>query len=85
MTAANGYRIHIQDGDHANTTYTFDYLSATTATVSTMDGASPADDFTGASYEIYRREYAPGGPAWELVKGDFISQNLGVGRTEPQR
>jgi len=85
MTAANGYRIHIKDGDHANTTYTFEYVSATSATVSTMDGASPADDFTGASYEIYRREYAPAGPSWELVKGDFISQNLGVGRTEPQR
>lgn len=85
MTAANGYRIHIKDGDHANTTYTFEYVSPTSATVSTMEGASPADDFTGTSYEIYRREYAPGGPAWELVKGDFISQNLGVGRTEPQR
>ena len=85
MTAANGYKINISDGVHANTTYDFTFLSATTATVSTMDGASPADDFTGASYEIWRTDYAPAGPAWELVKGDFISQVLGVGKAEPQR
>jgi len=85
MTAANGYKINISDGIHANTQYTFDYISATTATVSTMDGATPANDFTGATYEIWRNDYAPSGPAWELAKGDFISQNLGVGRTAPQR
>jgi hypothetical protein len=85
MTAANGYKINISDGDHANTSYTFTYTSATTATVSTMDGTSPADDFTGATYEIWRTNYAPAGPAWEMVKGDFISQTLGVGRSEPQR
>jgi hypothetical protein len=81
MTAANGYRIHIKSGLHANTTYTFNYISATTATVGTM----AAGNFTGVAYEIYRREYAPAGPAWQLVKGDFLSSNLGVGRTEPQR
>jgi len=81
MTAANGYRINITSGDHANTTYTFDYVSATSATVSTM----VAGDIVGASYEIYRREYAPAGPAWELLKADFLALALGSGRSEPQR
>lgn len=71
MTAANGWKIWINDGEHKNFIYDFTYTSATTATVSTMTGASPADDFTGAEYEIYKT----GDPAcekrWELLKIDY--------------
>ena len=81
MTVANGYRIHIKDGNHANTTYTFEYVSATSATVGTM----AAGNFTGASYEIYRTDCAPCQKGWELLKLDYNTQLLSVGRTEVQR
>jgi hypothetical protein len=81
MTSANGWKIHIEDGNHANTTYDFDYVSATSATVSTM----AAGNFSGATYELYKTECAAAGPAWELVKVDFLSQALGAGKSEPQR
>lgn len=78
MTSANGYRIHIKDGDHANTTYTFDYASAGSATVSTM----VAGDFTGATYEVYKINCASCQKGWELLKMDYNTQLLGIGRTD---
>ena len=78
MTSANGYRIHIKDGNHANTTYTFDYASATTATVGTM----AAGNFTGASYGIYKTSCASCSKGWELIKVDYNKQLLSIGTAE---
>jgi hypothetical protein len=81
MTAANGWRVWIDDGNHANTTYTFDYVSATSATVSTM----AAGDFSGASYMVYRTDCAPCMQGWELLKVDYNPQLLAYGRAEVMR
>jgi len=81
MTSENGYKIHIKSGLHANTVYDFTYTSPTTATVGTM----LAGDFAGVSYEVFRTNYAGAGPAWELLKVDFLSQALGAGKEEPLR
>jgi len=81
MTSENGWRIHIKDGNHANTTYTFDYVSATSATVSTM----AAGDFSGVSYEIYKTDCAPCQKGWELFKVDYNPQLITYGRGEVLR
>lgn len=81
MTSARGWRINIETGNHANTTYTFDYASATTATVSTM----AAGNFTGASYEVYRTQCATCSKGWELLKVDYNPQVLAYGTAEVRR
>lgn len=85
MTAANGWRIWIKDGVHKNETYSFTYTSATGATVSTMAGTSPTNDFTGASYEVYRTSCGACMAAWELNKIHFDAAVLSVGNSEPKR
>lgn len=80
MTAANGWKIWIDDGEHKNFLYDFTYVSSTSATVSTMTGASPADDFTGASYELFITGEASCQKRWELMKIDFTLRPLTVGK-----
>lgn len=81
MTSANGYRIWIKDGDHANTTYTFDYVSSTEGTVGTME----AGNFTGAAYEIYRTHCPRCSKGWELLRVDYNAELLSIGKAEIQR
>jgi hypothetical protein len=85
MTADNDFYIWIKDGDHKNEVYTFTYVSATSATVSTMTGTSPADDFTGASYEVFRRNYAPAGRRWELDLTEMSIDAQNIGKSEALR
>jgi hypothetical protein len=80
MTAANGWKIWVEDGEHKNYVYDFTYVSATSATVSTMTGTSPADDFTGASYEVYKTGDAACAYRWELLKIDYNIKPLSVGK-----
>ena len=80
MTAANGWKIWIDDGEHKNFIYDFTYVSATSATVSTMTGTSPADDFTGASYELFITGNAACEKRWEMTKIDFNIKPLNVGK-----
>jgi len=80
MTAANGWKIWIEDGEHKNYVYDFTYVSATSATVSTMTGASPADDFTGASYEVYKTGDAACAKRWELLKIDYNVKAMSIGK-----
>ena len=80
MTAANGWKIWVEDGEHKNFVYDFTYVSPTSATVSTMTGASPADDFTGASYELYRTGHAACAKRWELLKIDYTVKAMSVGK-----
>lgn len=80
MTAANGWRIWVNDGEHKNFIYTFTYVSATSATVSTMTGASPADDFAGAPYEIFKVGDPACAKRWELLKLDFNSKPIAIGK-----
>ncbi len=81
MTVDNDYRIWIKDGDHANTSYTFEYVSATSGTVSTM----VAGNFSGASYEIYKTGCAICSKPWELLKMEYNTEILSIGKTEIQR
>lgn len=81
MTAANGWKIHIRDGDHANTTYDFTYVSTTSATVGTME----AGNFAGANYELFRSGYAPAAHRWSLKQIDYSSKSLSIGKAEPIR
>lgn len=67
MTAANGYKIWIDSGDHANTTYDFTYASATSATVSTLG----AGDISGATYQIFKTGDAACSLGWELTRADY--------------
>jgi len=80
MTSDNGWKIWIDDGEHKNFVYDFDYVSPTSATVSTMTGASPADDFTGASYELFKTGDASCAKRWELLKIDYNLKPLTVGK-----
>jgi hypothetical protein len=80
MTAANGWKIWIDDGEHKNFIYDFTYVSATSATVSTMTGTSPANDFTGASYELFVTGVPACEKRWELLKVDFNTKPLSVGK-----
>lgn len=81
MTSANGWKIHIKSGDHANTTYDFDYTSSSSGTVSTME----AGDFSGAEYELYKTGCASCAEGWELMKVDYNTQILSVGTSEVRR
>ena len=81
MTAANGYRIWIDDGNHANTSYTFTATDEDAATVSTME----AGDISGATYMIYKTKCAACSKGWELLKMDYNTQILGIGKTEVMR
>lgn len=81
MTSANGWKIHIKDGLHANTTYDFTYTGGVTGTVSTM----LAGDFSGAEYELFATECAPCMKGWELLKVDYNPQLLNYGSTEVKR
>jgi hypothetical protein len=85
MTSANGWKIWIDDGSHKNFVYDFDYISATTATVSTMTGTSPADDFTGASYELYQTGNSACAKRWELLKIDFNLRAGTIGKGSKSR
>lgn len=80
MTAENGWKIWIQDGEHKNFVYDFTYTSATSATVSSMTGASPANDFATASYEIYKTGDAACAKRWELLKIDYNIKPMTVGK-----
>jgi len=80
MTAENGWKIWVEDGEHKNYVYTFTYVSATSATVSTMTGTSPADDFTGASYEVYKTGDASCAKRWEMLRIDYNVKPLSVGK-----
>jgi len=80
MTADNGWKIWIDDGEHKNFVYDFTYVSDTSATVSTMTGTSPADDFTGASYELFITGDASCEAGWELLKIDYNIKPLSVGK-----
>jgi len=81
MTSENGYRVWIDSGTHANTTYTFDYVSPTSATVSTLGSG----DISGSVYQVYKTSCASCAKRWELIKMDYNAQVLSVGRTEVQR
>jgi len=81
MTSENGYRIWIDSGDHANTSYTFDYVSATSATVGTM----VAGDIVDAVYQVYKTSCASCSKGWELIKVDYNTQLFSTGRSEVQR
>jgi len=85
MTSVNGWKIWVKTGTHLNYVYNFTYVSATSATVSTMQGTSPANDFTGASYEVFRTGHAACGLGWELLKVELSGQPLTVGRAESLR
>ena len=80
MTSANGWKIWVEDGEHKNYVYDFDYVSATSATVSTMTGTSPADDFTGASYELYKIGDAACAKRWEMLKIDYNVKAMSIGK-----
>jgi hypothetical protein len=80
MTSANGWKVWINDGVHKNEIYTFDYVSATSATVSTMVGTSPANDFTGAEYEVFKTGDPACAKRWELLKIDYNAKPLSLGR-----
>ena len=80
MTAANGWKIWIESGAHKNYVYNFTYTSATSATVSTMTGANPANNFTGVAYEIYRIGDASCAKRWELLKIDYNIKPMTVGK-----
>jgi len=80
MTSENGWKIWVNDGDHKNYVYDFDYVSATSATVSTMTGSSPADDFTGASYELFKTGDPACAKGWELLKIDYNVKAGTVGK-----
>jgi hypothetical protein len=45
-----------------------------------MTGTSPADDFTGASYELFITGDASCEAGWELLKIDFNVKPLNVGK-----
>ena len=81
MTLANGWKINITSGDHANEVYDFTYVSGTTATVSTM----VAGNFAGASYELYRTNFAGCGHPWKLKQIDYNAKNVSIGKAEPIR
>jgi len=85
MTSANGWKIHIETAEHGNYVYDFDYVSGTTATVSTMTGTSPANDFAGVTYELFRSGYAPAGHRWTLKQIDYNSKAISIGKAEPVR
>lgn len=70
MTSANGWKIWINAGIHANEIYDFDIGTSTSASVSTMAGVSPTNDFTGASYELFRTGDPACAKRWELLKID---------------
>ena len=80
MITANGWKIWINDGVHKNFIYNFDYVSATSATVSTMDGTSPGDDFSGAEYELFKSGDPACAKRWELLKIAFNAKPLTVGK-----
>lgn len=80
MTSANGWKVWINDGAHKNFIYDFDFVSATSATVSTMTGTSPANDFTGAEYELFITGEASCEKRWELLKIDYNIKPLTVGK-----
>lgn len=85
MTSANGWRIWINDGAHKNFIYDFDFVSDTSGTVSTMTGSSPADDFTGASYELYQGGNPACAKRWSLLKIDFNVKAGTVGKGTKKR
>jgi hypothetical protein len=80
MTVANGWKVWINDGSHKNFVYTFEYVSATSATVSTMTGTSPADDFTGASFEVFQTGNPACAKRWELLKIDYNIRAGSIGK-----
>lgn len=76
MTSANGWKIWIQTGNHKNYVYDFNYVSPTSATVSTM----ASGNFTGASYELYKTGDASCAKRWELLKIDYNVKAFSVGK-----
>ena len=85
MTAANGWKLWVQTGAHKNYLYNFTYTSPTTATVSTMTGSSPTDDFTGATYTVYKSNCAVCQKGWELLLVNFDVKPTMSGHTDVQR
>jgi hypothetical protein len=80
MTSANGWKLWINDGIHKNEIYDFDYVSATSATVSTLAGTAPGDDFTGATYEVFKTGDAACEKRWELLKIDYVVKPMTRGK-----
>jgi hypothetical protein len=85
MTAANGWKIWINSGVHKNMLYDFTRTAAGTATVTELLGTTPANDFTGAPYVIYRQGYAACAKGWELLKVNLDATLLMSGHTEVER
>lgn len=81
MIPANGWKINITSGNHSNEVYDFTYVSGTSATVGTM----AAGNFAGASYELYRTDFAGCGYPWKLKQIDYNAKAISVGKAEPVR
>ena len=75
QVAADGFKIKFAGNDNL---YTFDFLSATTATIS--PALSGATDLTTASYTLYREEYQLASDFDRLLKNGSVYQ-YGGGRT----
>jgi hypothetical protein len=85
MTAGDGYKIWIKSGVHKNYVYDFTYVSATSATVSTLTGTAPTDNFTGASYEVFKSKDPAVAPGWILLRAQLDASVFGVGKGEARR